>query len=88
MQEKGLQVAKKRGVVRYPKASRQMAVERLKSCDSVTASAEEPGMFAGAFLQAAGPARADQGRARSGGELAGTRTAAAGSTPAQGFSQD
>ena len=37
MQGKGLRVAKKRAVGRYPKAFRKMAVERLKSCENIVA---------------------------------------------------
>jgi transposase-like protein len=44
MQGKGLQVAKKRAVGRYPKAFRKMAVERLKGCDNIVALAEELGV--------------------------------------------
>ena len=42
-QGKGLQVAKRR-VGRYPKAFRQMAVERLKSCENIVALAQELGV--------------------------------------------
>ena len=41
---KGLRVAKKRAVGRYPKAFRKMAVERLKSCDNIVALSEELGV--------------------------------------------
>ncbi len=44
MQGKGLRVAKKRAVGRYPKAFRKMAVERLKSCDNIVALSEELGV--------------------------------------------
>jgi transposase-like protein len=44
MQGKGLQVAKRRAVGRYPKAFRKMAVERLKSCDNIVALSEELGV--------------------------------------------
>jgi transposase-like protein len=37
-------VAKKRTVGRYPKAFRQMAVERLKNCDNIVALSEELGV--------------------------------------------
>jgi len=39
-----LQVAKKRAVEQYPKAFRQMAVERLKSCDNIVALSKELGI--------------------------------------------
>jgi transposase-like protein len=44
MQGKGLRVAKRRAVGRYPKAFRKMAVERLKSCDNIVALSEELGV--------------------------------------------
>ena len=44
MQGKGLQVAKRRAVGRYPKAFRKMAVERLKGCDNIVALSEELGV--------------------------------------------
>jgi transposase-like protein len=44
MQGKGLQVAKKRSIGRYPKAFRKMAVERLKGCDNIVALSEELGV--------------------------------------------
>jgi len=44
MQGKVLQVAKKRAVGRYPKAFRQMAVERLKGCDNIIALSRELGI--------------------------------------------
>jgi transposase-like protein len=44
MQGKGLQVAKRRAVGRYPKAFRKMAVERLKSCENIVALSEELGV--------------------------------------------
>jgi transposase-like protein len=44
VQGKGLRVAKKRGVDRYPKGFRKMAVERLKSCDNIVALSEELGV--------------------------------------------
>lgn len=44
MQGKGLQVAKKRTVGRYPNSFRKMAVERLKSCDNIVALSEELGV--------------------------------------------
>jgi transposase-like protein len=37
-------VAKKRRVGRYPKSFRQMAVERLKSCENIVALSEELGV--------------------------------------------
>ncbi len=43
MQGKELQVGKKR-VNKFPKAFRKMALERLKSCESVTALSEELGI--------------------------------------------
>jgi transposase-like protein len=44
MQGKGLRVAKKRAVGRYPKACRKLAVERLKSCDNIVALSEKLGV--------------------------------------------
>ena len=44
LQGKGLQVAKKRRVGRYPKSFRQMAVERLKNCENIVALSEELGV--------------------------------------------
>ena len=44
MQGKGLQVAKKRTVGRYPNSFRKMAVERLKSCENIVALSEELGV--------------------------------------------
>ena len=44
MQEKELQVVKKRAVGRYRKAFRKMAVESLKSCDNIVALSEELGV--------------------------------------------
>ena len=44
MQGKGLRVAKKRRVGRYPKSFRQMAVQRLKSCENIVALSEELGV--------------------------------------------
>jgi transposase-like protein len=44
MQGKGLRVAKKRTVGRYPKAFRKMAVERLKSCENIVALSKELGV--------------------------------------------
>ena len=37
-------MAKKRSVGRYPKSFRQMAVERLKSCENIVALSEELGV--------------------------------------------
>ena len=37
-------MAKKRAVGRYPKSFRQMAVERLKSCENIVALSEELGV--------------------------------------------
>jgi transposase len=41
LQGKELRVAKKKRVGRYPKAFRQMAVARMKSCESIAALAKE-----------------------------------------------
>ena len=43
MQGKDLQVGKQR-VGRYPKEFRRMAVERLKTCDSIVALSKELGV--------------------------------------------
>jgi len=53
-----LQVAKKRAVERYLKAFRQMAVERLKSCDNIVALSKELGIHRRLLLQVAGSGRA------------------------------
>jgi transposase-like protein len=48
--EKGLQVGKKR-VGRYPQEFRELAVERMKSCDNIAALAQELGVHRTALYQ-------------------------------------
>jgi transposase-like protein len=50
LQRKELQVGKKR-VGRYPRAFRELAVERMKSCDNITALAQELGVHRSVLYQ-------------------------------------